>query len=1267
MPVGESTLEDLLVDRLSPHYNTSLTRTTPVGNPIVPIIEEDMCSYLELCYPHFTPEERKDILKNIWCRENTIVHHTQRENSTIKRSRDFYRSFVLGEGDINIRNANQPRQPQKVKVSLVNFSNPKNNQWRLTRQTSFGNPDKRIRTDLIIWLNGLPLVVIELKHSAHELAAAQDQLDGYIASVPDLGVSNLFLVASNATEVCYGPIDTIHTGWQLRSSASLTEHLCRLETILNPDHLLHMLETFVLYDRRGNQLIKLLPRHHQVPAVDAIVDRIKGPENKGLIKHHQGSGKTLLMLYATRAIRQYWKNHGIVHNKVLLLVDRRDLLEQLTKQFAACRDAGIGESYEPHPAIPALYKVESGRELTLALGQRKDHVIAATMQSARNFADGEAIDSSDVLVLCDEAHRTQAGSLGQKIRELLPNATYIGFTGTPIAGEERDTYKQFSDKQDNGHILHGYSMEDAIGDGVVVPIRVVNRRPYIEYLNEDAVDAVASDAASLKSVNAQLSSRNLLNEVIPDALRHYRSSVSPWKAIFVAGNRYGCVQMYQAFRDAGVQPGEIAISFSPRSTKNNSQDIEDETGDVEDETGDDEAREQIEEVEAFYNDKLKGKEDQMVEGFVKIQNTHRKFLIVTSKRLTGFDAPVAGCLYLIKNMAQHHTLFQAITRVNRATFIMQDTEALHKKEGIVINYALPMESFKAAVDAIEGERSGTYPGHSQEDLNAFWDQASLLLEDENPAISSVRTLLAKITRLLAAGNRLEGENKAVYRQLVELAAQHDPKKRRIAEVSEYIAGQISQHVYWAIKEGEEIVLGAAPSSLQIDRLDEHINSLRPLGELQKTIDTMGNGPLKQQTFGQWLLHLQELILNEKQNMETLNINVANLKMVNTFEDIPDEDTFDEEKEEEDRDRIYPTPETSTEKVARSEYEANLARARAAIQDLPRELSPWVAHYHATMSFHRVVGLWGWALPSQVVLGGRQEGERYNILYGDLVNVVILPFGQGSDTPPPETPFLVTDGIVFRLHDGEKEHRLTLDDERLMDSPLAFDRTLSNIERIKELNAAPSLIELLSRDQHCYAASVLSLGAPAFWAIASEAFLDLHTAALWSFITEERLQNFCKVVNCTPSEAREAQEKAAQVYPRELSQLLYASRLVASLEEDEWVISEVVNGKSLKEIAREVSIENLPAWISDTAKINVDGVETGNGKNPESPIILSETQTREHSELGYKDETTILPNASLDVIADAKATAKKRKKSFAKIMQARGFHQSDDGNWDRTNG
>jgi type I restriction enzyme R subunit len=404
---------------------------------------------------------------------------------------------------------------------------------------------------------------------------------------------------------------------------------------------------------------KVIPRYPQVEAVEAIVARARDPlRDQALVWHHQGSGKTLLMAFAAAKLRQ--EATALDAPTIVVVLDRLDLFEQLTSEFRA---VGVMDT--------AL--AESALELREMLTKGRRGVIVTTVFRFANA--GVLSRRSNIIVLVDEAHRTQDGRLGRDLRAALPKATRIGLTGTPISIGIRDTWDNFGHPDDPGHVLSHYSVERSIVDGATLPVHVETRLVdfHIDAANlnqafaELAVDEGLSDeqqsliTRKAGTVASIMASPNRIAAVAADIVRHYRTKIAPLglKAQVVAYDRAMCVAYQNAISELLGDDEECTVVMTCRRGKD---DPDPEEWWVYD-------RDRA--AEAKVKQRFRDPEDPL------------KILIVTAKLLTGFDAPVEGVIYLDKPL-RAHTLFQAITRPNRRwTNPVTGQEKLH---GLVVDY-----------------------------------------------------------------------------------------------------------------------------------------------------------------------------------------------------------------------------------------------------------------------------------------------------------------------------------------------------------------------------------------------------------------------------------------------------------------------------------------------------------------------------------------------------------------------------------------------------
>ncbi len=573
------------------------------------------------------------------------------------------RAAILSAGDDGLMAANERMtgwlrgheavkfvgEQNHVPVTLMDLDNPRANDLVVTDEVIYPQDKGGRRYDLVLWVNGIPLVVIETKSPTGHVSwlnGAKDIHGGYEPKTPNFFVPNLLSVATEGKELRYGSVRQPAEMWLPWSRTTddiqqpgLQSVLDSAALLLSPENLLSILRTYVLYSRqnttRGARTIKVIPRYQQVEAVDAIVARVKeGTRKKGLVWHHQGSGKTLLMAFAAAELR---RQTDLDAPTILVVLDRLDLIEQVSSEFSS-----VG--------LPSLKVAETRKQLQKMLADDQRGIIVTTIF---RFADaGEPNERDNIVVMVDEAHRTQEGRLATDMREALPNATFIGLTGTPVSTKDRNTWETFGCDDDPGGVLNHYSVERSIADGATLPIHVESRlvdyqidHPSLNEAFDELAKAEKLDERETGMLIKRASRVDVLikNEkrsaaVCTDIVEHFRQKVHPLgqKAQVVAFDRELCVRYRDLLQAALGDDGEVAVVM----TTAKDDPIEWEQFNR--------TREEEAQLKARFND----------------PSDPLQMLIVTAKLLTGFDAPIEGVMYLDKPI-KAHTLFQAVCRTNR--------------------------------------------------------------------------------------------------------------------------------------------------------------------------------------------------------------------------------------------------------------------------------------------------------------------------------------------------------------------------------------------------------------------------------------------------------------------------------------------------------------------------------------------------------------------------------------------------------------------------
>lgn len=532
-----------------------------------------------------------------------------------------------------------------VSVKLVDFENIENNKFQLVNQFSIRNRETK-RPDIVMFVNGIPLVVGEAKTpvrpSVSWLDAASDIHDGYENSVPELFVPNVLSFATEGKELYYGAVRTplefwaawrVNEGDDVSRLMGLNNVAAEMKQLLSPKTLLDILYNFTTYStNKKRQRIKVVCRYQQYEGANLIVQRVL--ENKikrGLIWHFQGSGKSLLMLFAAQKMR---KLKELKSPTVMIVVDRVDLDSQTQNVFKEA---------------PSVMPTEDIDTLNKYLANDSRFIIITTIFK---FKDAKAnINLRDnIIVMVDEAHRTQEGDLGQRMRMALPNAFFFGLTGTPINKTDHNTFWTFGAQEDENGYMSRYSFEDALRDKTILPLHFeprlldihIDREKVDEEfeaisntLDEEAKITLSKKAAKMLEF---LKSPERIEIVCKDIAQHYQEKVEPqgFKAMIVTPDREAChlykQELGKYFPDSA---SAVVISTSGK--------------------GEDE-------LKRLYN-LTKDEQEKLVEKFNK-SDSELKFLIVTAKLLTGFDAPILQTMYLDKSL-KDHTLLQAICRTNR--------------------------------------------------------------------------------------------------------------------------------------------------------------------------------------------------------------------------------------------------------------------------------------------------------------------------------------------------------------------------------------------------------------------------------------------------------------------------------------------------------------------------------------------------------------------------------------------------------------------------
>ncbi len=714
------------------------------------VLIERLRSSIDNLNPKLSNEVKEDALKKVL---KTLTPDQITTNET------FHEMLVNG---VDVEYRNHEGRVVGTKVWLIDFNNPDKNRFLAVNQYSVIEQNHSRRADIVLFVNGLPLVLIELKNPADEeatLKTAYDQIQTYKAEIPSLLKYNEIIIATDGSDAKAG---TLTSPWEwmlpwktIDGETKAPDALPQLEVILqgmcNKKVLLDLIQNFTVFEKEEKGTKKKISAYHQYHAVNkAVLSTIKasgpkGDKRCGVVWHTQGSGKSLSMVFFTGKVVLSMDNPTIV-----VLTDRNDLDDQLFATFTRCKDI------LRQTPIQADKREDLRKYLSVAAGG----IVFTTIQKFLPEQKGDRYpllsDRRNIVVIADEAHRSQydfIDGFARHIRDALPNASFIGFTGTPIEKEDRNTAMVF------GNYIDIYDIEEAVQDGATVPIYYENRLAKLS-MNENEMPLLDSEfeevtegeeverKEKLKSKWAKLEaivgSDKRIKQVAKDIIFHYekRQEAIDGKAMVVCMSRRICIELYNEiiklrpeWHSEDDDKGIIKIAM---------------TGSASDPVSWQKHIRNRDRRRAI-GDRLKDPSDSL------------KIAIVRDMWLTGFDVPCLHTMYLDKPM-KDHGLMQAIARVNR---VYKD-----KPGGLIVDYlGVALELKKALANYTESGGKGT-PTFNQDEavaiMNAKFELACNFFYKFNYKEFFTATPRQKMAILTAAEQHiLQQENgEERYRQVI---------------------------------------------------------------------------------------------------------------------------------------------------------------------------------------------------------------------------------------------------------------------------------------------------------------------------------------------------------------------------------------------------------------------------------------------------------------------------------------------------------------------
>ncbi|ETD25006.1 type I restriction endonuclease subunit R [Helicobacter macacae] len=677
-------------------------------------------------------------------------------------------------------------------LRYIDFENPSNNVFSVSDEFSvrrcksdkIGDDEKHRRADIVLFINGIPLVIIELKKSSRSYELGIKQLEMYQNEIPSLFATAQICIAGSY-EAKYGTIKTprkFYSLWREEDSnldsqgglnresrenlskdsnldsrgdlqSGLKENLQEnfdfsikrkihaliphriptkldetLIALCNRERILELMKHYILFDKG----IKKICRYQQFFAIKRILARVgvlsEGKRKGGLIWHTQGSGKSLTMIMLTKLLKSTYPQC-----KVIVVSDRVDLDRQITNTFANTQI----KVAQAKSSKDLLDKLKGGASVITTLVHKFEKL---------KYANGGGNASADIFVLVDESHRTQSGELHRAMKKTLPNACYVGFTGTPLMKSEKNSFAKF------GGEIHRYTIQEAINDEAVLPLMYESRLVEQDISDKDALnlrfDIIARNLSDEQKADLQrkwvqfqkiASSENRLFLIAQDIAQHFHQNLQGqgFKAILATNSKYEAMRYYEIFEEY------TELKSAPIISSNEQEGFENERKDFV-------AKSWKRVVEKYASDEeryISYAKDEFICG------DEVELLIVVDKLLTGFDAPHAKVLYIDKSLKEHN-LLQAIARVNRL--------CEGKDSGIIIDY-------RGLLGDLDKALSDYNP------LNGF-DEGDLTnaVIDIKEALNTLKRAYDELTRIFAGANEgdkesyieilKDSENRAKFRE-----------------------------------------------------------------------------------------------------------------------------------------------------------------------------------------------------------------------------------------------------------------------------------------------------------------------------------------------------------------------------------------------------------------------------------------------------------------------------------------------------------------------
>lgn len=614
---------------------------------------------------------------------------------------------------------------EQERVQVFDFAAPENNHFLAIKELKIHGELYRRRTDIVGFVNGIPLLFVELKnHNVDVQDAYTCNYTDYLDTIPHLFYYNAFLMLSNGSEAKVGTLGSkyefFHEWKRLKEDE---EGSVALETMLrgicNKRNFLDMFENFILYDHSGGRTAKILARNHQYLGVNEAVEVFKQRKLRngrlGVFWHTQGSGKSYSMLFLAQKIRRKFEGSPTF----VVLTDRDELNKQISDTFENCGLLGGVKA--------SKYIAQSGDDLIGKLKSNPSFIF--TLIQKFNKRDVEPITPNyDIIIMSDEAHRSQYGIFAENMVALLPTASRIGFTGTPLFSNDAITERTF------GGYISVYDFKRAVEDGATVPLYYENRgeklgtikNPEITQEIIDAIEAADLDSSQQEKLELEfakeihvLTAEPRLEAIAKDFVEHYTDVWTSGKAMFVCLNKVTCVRMYNLAQKYWAEKiTETEAALKKTTSQQAYQELERKLQWLKETEMAVVISQEQNEIQTFKKwgldilpHRAKMEKRELDKEFKDSANPFR-IVFVCAMWLTGFDVKSLSCLYLDKPL-KAHTLMQTIARANRVSE--------GKSNGLIVDYIGIVKALRKALadyTANVGGQNGGDPTVDKEQLIA---------------------------------------------------------------------------------------------------------------------------------------------------------------------------------------------------------------------------------------------------------------------------------------------------------------------------------------------------------------------------------------------------------------------------------------------------------------------------------------------------------------------------------------------------------------------